>query len=105
MFRFVKQILVLAMMFFSHSVLNANSLKWVSINNQDCKIKSEIINVISSNEPLFYPYSVKINKCSRSCNNTNDPYAKMWVPDIVKSINLKVFSLMLRITETKCKCL
>ena len=43
----------------------------------------------------------------------NDPYSKMYVPDVVKSINVKVFSLMSRTNETrhikwhetcKCKC-
>ena len=45
---------------------------------------------INSNKPSFYPYSVKINKCSGSCNNINDSYAKMCVSDVVKNINLKV---------------
>ena len=45
---------------------------------------------INSNKPSFYPYSVKINKCSGSCNNINDPYANMCVSDVVKNINLKV---------------
>ena len=51
------------------------------MNNQDCKIKPEIIN-INSNEPSFYPYSVKINKCSSSCN---DPFAKLCLSDVVKT--------------------
>ena len=80
------------------------------MNNQEFKITPEIIN-INSNETLFYPYSVKINKCSGSCNNINDPYAKLCVPDIIKNINIKVFNLMSRTNETKyikwhktCKC-
>ena len=63
------------------------------MNNQECKIILEIVNV-NSDEPTFYPYSVKISKCSRSCNNINNPYAKLHVPDVVKNINLKVFNLM-----------
>ena len=68
---------------------------------------------INSNEPLFYPYSVKMNKCSGSCNNIDDPYTKMCVPDVVKNMNVKVFNLMARTNETrhiewhetcKCKC-
>ena len=42
------------------------------MNNQEYKVKPEIIN-INSNEPLFYPDSAKINKCSGSCSNINDP--------------------------------
>ena len=41
------------------------------MNNQECKIRSEIINV-NTNEPMFYPYSITINKCKSSCNTIND---------------------------------
>ena len=44
------------------------------MNDQECKIRPEIIN-INSNKPLFYPYGVKVDKSSGSCNNINDPYA------------------------------
>ena len=36
----------------------------------------------------IYSYSIEINKCSGICNNINDPYAKLCVPDIVKNINV-----------------
>ena len=42
-----------------------------------------------------------LNKCSASCNNINDPYAKLCVPDIVKDTNIKVFNLLSRTNETK----
>ena len=63
------------------------------MNNQECRIRPEIIN-INSNEPIFYPYSIIVNKCSGSCNNINDPYSKLCVPDVVKNINVKTFNLM-----------
>ena len=63
-----------------------------SMNNQKCLIRLEVIN-INSNEPLFYPYSVKNGKCSDSYNNINDPYAKLCVPNLVKNINFKVFNV------------
>ena len=58
MLRFVKQIFVSEMMFFSSNILNVSSLERVSINNQECKVRPEIIN-ISINERPFYSYSVK----------------------------------------------
>ena len=70
------------------------------MNNQECKIRPEIINV-NSDEPVFYPFSIKANKCDGNCNNINDPYAKMCVPDIVKILNVKVFDLMSRTNETR----
>ena len=112
MFRFVKQIFFSAMMYFGCNVSNVNPLKCVSMNNQECKIRSEIVDV-NSDEPIFYPYSVKISKCSGSCDDINNPYAKLYVPDVVKNINLKVFNLMSRINKTRnikfhktcrCKC-
>ena len=42
------------------------------MNNQACKVRPEIINV-NSDEPVFYPFSIKTSKCSGSCNNINDP--------------------------------
>ena len=79
---------------------SCNAIKYVSVNNQECKVRPEIIN-ISSNEPSLYHYSVKINKCSGSCNYINDPYAQLCVPDIIKNINIKEFNLILRTNETR----
>ena len=84
MFGFVEKVLVVAMTFFRYNPLNVNSLEYVSMNNQECKIRLEIINV-NTNEPLFYPFSSKVNKCSGSYNIINDPYAKLCVPDVIKN--------------------
>ena len=69
------------------------------MNNQECKTRTKIN--INNNEPVFYPFSIKVNKCSGSCNNINDPYAKLCVPDIVKNINVKVVNLMSFSNQTK----
>ena len=82
-----------AMTIFGFSVLSVNSLTCVSMNNQECKIRTKIID-INNNEPTFHPYSITINKCSGSCNSISDPYEKLCVPDFVKNINAKVFNLM-----------
>ena len=36
------------------------------MNNQPCKARPEIVNV-NSNNPIFYPFSIKTSKCSGSC--------------------------------------
>ena len=97
-------------MFFGCNGSGINSSKCISVNNQECKIRPEIIN-INRNEPLFYPYSIKVNKCSGSCDNINDPYAKFCSPDVVENMNVKVFNIMSRTNETRhikwyenCKC-
>ena len=74
----------------------SSSLSCISIKNQECETRPEVININSDN-PIFYPFSIKINKCSGNCNNINDPYAKICVPDIIKNLNVKVFNLMSRI--------
>ena len=80
------------------------------MNNQECKVRPQIVNV-NSKEPVFFPYSIKTSKCS--CNNINDPYAKLCVPDVAKNLNVRAFNLMSRTNETrhiewhetcKCKC-
>ena len=70
------------------------------MNNQDCKTRTKIIN-INNNEPVFYHFSINVNKCSGSCSNINDPYVKWCVPDVLKNINVKVFNLMPWSNQTK----
>ena len=80
------------------------------MNNQECKVRPQIVNV-SWDDPVCFPFSIKTSKRRGTCNNINDPYAKMCVPGVVK--NFKVLSLMSRPNETwyiewhetfKCKC-
>ena len=59
--------------FFGCNLSVLNPLKCISLKNQECKVKSEIVNV-NSDEPVFFPFSIKTSKCSGSCNNINDPY-------------------------------
>ena len=113
MFGCIRKMFIITMSFFSCNALNAISLKYVSMNNQECRIRPETRN-INSNEPLFYPYSIQVNKCIDSCNNINDPYANVLrVLDVVKNMNVKAFNLMSKNNETrhikwhetcKCKC-
>ena len=84
MFEFIKKVFVVGLSFFS-----CNTLKFVLMNNQDCIVRPEII-IINSNKLSFYLCSVKIDKCSGSCNNINDLYAKLCVPYVIKNIIIKV---------------
>ena len=70
------------------------------MNNKECKVRQEIIS-INSNEPSFYPYSAKVNKCSGSCTNIDDPFAKLCVPDVIKNMNVRLFNLISRTNETR----
>ena len=79
--------------------LNAIPLSFISMNNQECKLRSQVVNVNS--------------KCSGSCNNINNLYPNLCVPDVVKKLNVTVFNLKSRTNESryiewhetcKCKC-
>ena len=96
-FSFVKKFFVLGLTVLSNIT---NALDCISMKNQECKIRPEIVN-INSNNPIFYPVSVKINRCNGNCNNINDPYAKICVSDTVKNLNVKVFNLITLTNETK----
>ena len=98
MFRFIKQIFILALMYFGN-LSSVNSLECLSMKNQECKVRPEILD-INSNNPIFYPFSIKINKCSGNCNNIIDPQARICVPDTVKDLNVKVFHLMTLTNKT-----
>ena len=105
MFGFIKKCFFMAMRFFG-----CNGLKCISMNNQECKVRPEIIN-FNSNLLLFNPYSVKISKCSGIYNNINDPYAKLYVPYVCKNMNVKLFNLIIIISKTRyikwhetCQC-
>ena len=109
MFVFIKKVFYIGSLFLS-SLVSTTSLNCISMKNQECKVRPEIINV-NSNQPIFYPFSIKTNKFSGSCNNINDPYAKICVPDVIKDLNVKVFNLMSRTNENRfikwhetCKC-
>ena len=77
MFGFIRITFFTAMTFFVCHVLNVSPLKCISMNNQDSTIRTKTID-INNNEPSCYCYCIEVNKCSSSCNNINDPYAKLW---------------------------
>ena len=52
MFRFIKQIFISTMMFFS-SPSGVNSLECISMKNQECRVRPEIVN-INSNNPIYF---------------------------------------------------
>ena len=108
-FSFVKKVFVLGLTVLSSSITDA--LNCVSMNNQKCKVRPRIVDIIS-NSPVLYPFNIKVNKCSGNCSSIIDPYAKTFVSDTVKDLNVRVFNLMSRNNETRhiewhktCKCI
>ena len=52
------------------------------MSSYTCWYKPTLVD-INSNDSLFYPFTVSVNKCGESCN-INDPYAWFCVPNKVK---------------------
>ena len=95
---------------FLSTLISVNSLSRISMNNQEYKVRLQIVNVNEDN-PVFFIFSIKTSNCSGSCNNINNPLAKLCVPVVVKSLNIKVFNIVSGTNETRrreshetCKC-
>ena len=73
----------------SVNLLSAALLSCISMNNKECKVRPQTVD-FNKDEPVFFPFSIRTSKCSGSCNNINNPYAKLYVPDVVKILNVKV---------------
>ena len=94
------------------SIIKTKAVEWVSVVNRKCMPRPKILDVNEGvGEALFYPYNVLVNKCSGSCNTLDDPMANMYVPNIVKRVNMKVYNFLMRLNETlnvlsheSCKC-
>ena len=65
-------------------------IAYVSLNNQSCQTRPTLVN-INSDETLFYPFAVSVNKCNGSFNTIDHPYAQGCVRNKVKNANVKVF--------------
>ena len=73
------------------SIIKTKALECVSVVHQKCMPRPKILDVNEGvGEALFYPYNVLVNKCSGSCNTLDDPIARLCVPNIIKSVNMKV---------------
>ena len=86
MFGFVKKVFFTGLTILS-SFTSVNLLICISMNNQECKTRPQVVNV-NGDEPVFFPFSIKTSKCSGSCNNISYPYAKICVPDVVKNYSI-----------------
>ena len=82
------------------ALTSVNSLSFILMNNQEFKLRPQIVS-INWDEAMSFPFSIKTGKCSGSCNNINNPCAKLSVPNIVKNLNVKVSNLVSGTNETR----
>ena len=92
MFRLIKKSFFTGLTFLL-TLTSVNTLSSISMNNQEYKVRPQIVNV-NGDDPVFFSFSIKTSKCSGSCNNINNPCAKLCVPDVLENVNVKVFNLM-----------
>ena len=97
MFLFIKKKNCIGSLFLS-SLVSATPLSCISIKSQECKVRPETVD-INSNNPIFYLFSIKINKYGGSYNNINNPYAKICVSVVIKYLNVRVFNLMSKLMK------
>ena len=71
MFGFIKKCFSKELAFLS-TLTSVNLLSCISMNNQECKVRLQTVDV-HGDDLVFFPYSVKTSKCSGSCNNINNP--------------------------------
>ena len=62
------------------------------LKNQECKVRK----VVLDNDYMTFPYKIKVDKCVGSCNDAENPYFKVCLPDVVKNISVKSLDLISR---------
>ena len=75
MLGFIKKCFFTGLGFLS-TLMSIDLLSCISTNNQECKVRPQIVNV-NGDDPVFFPFSIKTTKCSGTCNNINNPCVKL----------------------------
>ena len=101
MFSLVQKLMILIML--TPSILGYCLL----LKNQECKVRKVIID----NDYMTFPYKIKVDKCNESCNDNDNPYFKVCLPDSIKNIRVKSLDLISKKNVLKnisfhenCKC-
>ena len=55
-------------------------MECVSVSSQPFQPRNIIV-AVNSNEPIYYSFSVSVNKCSGSCSSIDDSYGRICVPN------------------------
>ena len=80
------------------SIIETKALECMSVIHQKCMPRPKILDVNEGvGEALFYSYNVQVNKCSGSCNTLDNPIETLYVPNVIKGLN------MIMLNES-CKC-
>ena len=70
--------------------------KYVLLSNQKCMIQPSLINLHPneySQEFHYYPFTVKLDRFTGSCDTLNDLSNKACVPNKTEDLNLSMFNV------------
>ena len=100
MFWFIKKMFIVLLT----SIVNASShIKCVSLSNQIYTTQPTLIN-LHPNECTqglrYYPFAVKLDRCTRSFNTLNDLSNRVCVPNETEYLNLSVFNMFTGINKS-----
>ena len=83
------------------NIVKTKALECTSVVNQKCMPRSKILDINEGvGEALFYQYNVQVNKCSGSCNTSDNPIEILCVPNVIKGLNMKVYNFLTMLNET-----
>ena len=85
-------------------VNGSNHTKCISLSNQKVMTQPTVINLHCnecSEELHYYPFAVKLDRCTGSCNTLNDLSNEVWFPNKTENLNLSVISMITGINEPK----
>ena len=94
------------------SIIKTKALECISVVNRKCIPRPKLLDVNEGvGGALFCSYNVLVNKGSGSCDTLDDPMARLCVPNVIKSVNMKVYNFLMRLNENRivlwhesCKC-
>ena len=110
MLGFIEKCFFTGLIFFS-TLTSVNFLSCISMNNQECKVRQQLLILIVTNLCFFLLVLKQVN--AEVVATILITHMQISVSDFVKSLNVKVFNLMSRTNETrhiewhetcKCKC-
>ena len=75
----IKKFFFFSGLVFLSTLTSVSSLSCISMTYQESKVRPKIVSV-NGDHPVFFIFSIKRSKSSDSCNNINNPCAKLYVP-------------------------
>ena len=81
------------------SFIRSLATKCMSVNIDSC-INRPFID-LNPVEFKYYPFMINLDKCNGSCNVIDDLSTEIHFPTKTKSVNVKVFNIIIRINEAK----